>query len=413
MFHLTTCPTCKTKFTLPEAAMGKRQVCPHCQSPFMAGKSEPEPAPVEMKAAVASTPLAKTMLGETEPTIKYNCPRCKKALEASVSEAGTKKPCPDCGQRLQVPAAPPGAAPAPGLQKTMLAESQAAPPIKYNCPNCKKPLESPASEAGLKKPCPACGQRLQIPMAQVLDDKKPNLNKTMLASEDGKTSPVAAGTPSPSAAQTTPSSASSAAPPTKSKNPFIIAGAAVGGVLFLGVFACLIVMLFTGPSKADLEKAKEYEAAKKELEEFKNKQALLAEKQKSEAELNKKWDDFMREMKREKEAHNRKLEDIENKRQLYQERYANDQRKKAEAELELNDLKRKLDQEKAANEARVQQAADSQRQTEMHLKAALDGLRAEISSAKANADRAERIIVTPPPPVYYPRFHPFHYFGGW
>ena len=61
----------------------------------------------------------------------------------------------------------PGSA-AHSLNKTMLAADEglpAAPPIKYNCPSCKKPLESPASEAGVKKPCPACGQRHQVPAA--------------------------------------------------------------------------------------------------------------------------------------------------------------------------------------------------------------------------------------------------------
>src|SRR5262249_7661584 len=92
-----------------------------------------------------------------------------------------------CGQRLQVPAAPRPApvAAQPNLAKTMVAsdESKPAPPIKYNCPNCKKPLESPASEGGTKKNCPACGQRLQIPAAPAAS---PTLNKTLLASDESK-----------------------------------------------------------------------------------------------------------------------------------------------------------------------------------------------------------------------------------
>src|SRR5262249_38652516 len=132
------------------------------------------------------------MLADTQPPIRYNCPRCKKPLESPASEGGTKKPCPSCGQRLQVPAAPPppdpATSPAAQLNKTMLADTQ--PPIRYNCPNCKKPLESPATEAGTKKPCPSCGQRLQVPAAPSPAAGQPNLNRTMLASDESRPQPL-------------------------------------------------------------------------------------------------------------------------------------------------------------------------------------------------------------------------------
>ena len=129
MFHRITCPSCQHKFTIPEGAMGKIANCPNCQSPFQAGKSVAD-AEVPMKQqAAAMAPINKTMLGETEPPIKYNCPRCKKPLEAPTIEAGTKKPCPACGQRLQVPAAPkPAAAPQPAFNKTMLAANESSAP---------------------------------------------------------------------------------------------------------------------------------------------------------------------------------------------------------------------------------------------------------------------------------------------
>ena len=86
MFATIACPACKHKFTIPEGAMGNRHVCPNCQSPFIAGKSVSEAdAPIPMKyqpAPVAA--INKTMLGETEPPappIRYNCPRCKKPME--------------------------------------------------------------------------------------------------------------------------------------------------------------------------------------------------------------------------------------------------------------------------------------------------------------------------------------------
>src|SRR5687767_5833597 len=120
MFAKVMCPGCKYQFSIPEGDMGKRQVCPNCRSPFIAGKSETEgvgaaAAPAFSAAAPtgAQPAFAKTMLGETGgPAIKYNCPRCKAALESPVSEAGIKKPCPSCGQRLQVPNPPPAPMPA-------------------------------------------------------------------------------------------------------------------------------------------------------------------------------------------------------------------------------------------------------------------------------------------------------------
>src|SRR5262245_959584 len=129
MMTRVTCPACRSQFSIPEGDMGKRQVCRNCHCPFYAGTDVTEPQ------AAGSPPLApagaynRTMLGNTAPPIKYNCPRCQTPLEAPASEAGTKKPCPSCGQRLQVPAAPPpppAAPPPPGLNKTMLAGDESA-----------------------------------------------------------------------------------------------------------------------------------------------------------------------------------------------------------------------------------------------------------------------------------------------
>ena len=219
--------------------MGKRQICPNCKSPFLAGRSASddevalkfEPGQQGFGAGVN-----KTMLGETAPPILYNCPKCKKALESPAIEAGTKKPCPACGQRLQVPAAPP----TPALNKTMLGETE--PPIRYNCPTCKKPLESPAIEAGTKKPCPACGQRLQVPLSSPGGAPRPNLNKTILASDESK--PQAGGIqtdyPSgrPPAGAAVPSQTAGDALPFY-KRPYGMAAIAAGGLLVLLLLACL------------------------------------------------------------------------------------------------------------------------------------------------------------------------------
>jgi DNA-directed RNA polymerase subunit RPC12/RpoP len=159
MLHYVTCPTCQNKLAIPEGQVGKRHTCPQCQALFVAGKSEPAippsaPPPEPSMLAGAGAPpspapagLNKTMLGETEPPIRYSCPRCKKPLEDPASEAGNKKPCPYCGQRIQVPV------PAPGANKTMLGQetptATAAPP--------QIPYAQPGTAAGQHR-CLECGR---------------------------------------------------------------------------------------------------------------------------------------------------------------------------------------------------------------------------------------------------------------
>src|SRR5262249_13124424 len=79
------------------------------------------------------------------------------------------------------PADPSPPAPSP-QNRTMLAETEAM--IRYNCPRCKKSLESPASFAGQKLNCPECNQRLQIPKPAAPPPPPLPLNKTILAGED-------------------------------------------------------------------------------------------------------------------------------------------------------------------------------------------------------------------------------------
>jgi DNA-directed RNA polymerase subunit RPC12/RpoP len=121
--------------------MGQRRTCPNCEALFVAGKSVAEAnghangaarrgllERAGAEAPSARPPIDRTMLGEVAAMIRYNCPRCKKPLESPASEAGMKKPCPDCGGRLQVPAQPAGA-PAPDpLNKTLLASADSAAP---------------------------------------------------------------------------------------------------------------------------------------------------------------------------------------------------------------------------------------------------------------------------------------------
>jgi DNA-directed RNA polymerase subunit RPC12/RpoP len=400
MFARVMCPACNYQFSIPEGDMGKRHVCPNCRSPFIAGKSVAEPAlAVQQQAAfqqggsqqqVGTQPgFAKTMLGEMAPPIKYNCPRCKAALEAPASEAGTKKPCPACGQRLQVPAAPPPPAPAPRLDKTMLASDEsAAPPIKYNCPNCKKPLESPASEAGMKKNCPACSQRLQVPAAPI-PAGAPNLNKTMLAGDESRQAAgIQAGYPPAAAGATSGAPAPAAATPFSARNVAI--AAAVVAVLLLVVPA--VIRGGKSEDAAALAKAKE------ELEKLK-------------ADIAKREQDTKREELNETKRR-RDLAEMAAKFQADLQRMREDQRETLRAITDAK-LKKELEDKFTAAQLKwEQEKADRERDQRKLLEDAKAKLDESKRALEASQQRQQTIIHQPPPVMYYPPYH-WRYYWPW
>jgi hypothetical protein len=340
MFASITCPACRHKYTIPEGQMGSRQNCPNCRTPFLAGKSvaEGSAAEVPMKYEPAPVPgLNKTMLAETEQPIRYNCPRCKKPLESPVSEAGTKKPCPSCGQRLQVPAPPP---PAPGLNKTMLASSE---------------------------PNPATGVAPGLPTGSV----------------------SAAPTPA----------APSAAAPRSSRGLAIVAGALAGGV-FLLLCTCLLLAVFAGPSAADRERMaqakKEVDDAKRELEQLKQSiQARETALQQQKA-MEEKFASMMKEFRDAQDALNKQAE-------RDRQAHLNDQQK-AEAKQAMAQRQAELDKEKAL-------AA----QKEAEAKANLAKLQSELEALKQRQQQATTVVAQPPQVIYsYPPYHPYRYWPfGW
>jgi DNA-directed RNA polymerase subunit RPC12/RpoP len=351
MFASITCPACRHKYTIPEGAMGSRQSCPNCRTPFLAGKSVPEGAiaDVPMKyEPVAAAGINKTMLGETEPPVRYNCPRCKKPLESPAIEAGTKKPCPSCGQRLQVPMPPP---PPPGLNKTILATSEGNP-----------------QAAGVSTAPPPMGSVVSNPAAAP-------------------------------AAQTTPGSLFS-------RPLAVIGGIVAAGVLFL-LCTCLLAIFFSGPSAADREKLaaaqKQFADAQKELAELKEsikkrEQDLESARQKaSEAEYKKSLDAIMTQFKAQQENLDRQAE-------RDRQAYLNDQQKAAEAKREQERRQRDLDEMKL-------QELKRQKDNETELKGQIAKLQGEVEAQK---NRANTIIQQPPPVVYsYPYYHPYRYWNPW
>jgi DNA-directed RNA polymerase subunit RPC12/RpoP len=328
MLTLVSCPTCHHKFTIPEGAMGQRHTCPNCQSLFVAGKS----------------------VAESDGRIKD-----KPSMLSAGLDGGSARGAP--------------------IDKTMLGEVD--PPIKYNCPRCKKPLEAPASEAGTKKPCPACGGRLQVPAAPPRSAVVDPLNKTLLASDESARQPSATPyAPAPSAAPAAPPPAA----PARSRGwkPYAIGGAAAAVV-------ALAVLFLMGKHAANVEQEKflakqtaELENLKREIEQ---KSALLEQQRQYEAESRKQWQALIEKQ----EARQRQL-DMERDKALAE---LNDQAAKAKAKAEADRKQRELDDEKKA-------AADARAKAEQDLKNQIEALRRQVD----NANQKQTTIQLQPPPVY-------------
>ena len=137
-----TCPMCGLLCNPPDPA-GPEMRCPACFSLFPV---KPAPASPLLERSATTAPSAaaapnRTLLAQPEAMIRYNCPRCKKSLESPASFAGQKLNCPDCNQRLQIPQ--PSAPPQPALNKTILATEEPAAPLSYSTPMAPNPPAVP------------------------------------------------------------------------------------------------------------------------------------------------------------------------------------------------------------------------------------------------------------------------------
>jgi DNA-directed RNA polymerase subunit RPC12/RpoP len=410
MMSSVMCPTCQHKQLLDESEMGKLQTCPNCRSSFVAGKSS-----AVGRGMMAASPMlqqqpqqqpqsySKTMLTEEgPPPIKYNCPRCKSPLEVPASEGSSKRNCPSCSQRHQVPAAPAApkaTAPMPALNKTMLtgdesAAPPAAPPIKFNCPNCKKPLEAPANEGGTKKNCPSCSQRYQVPAAPAS-----GLNKTRLASDDSPAwvSPTAASAPGAAGAPL-PMPGAPVQPAAKGDGSALLTPRNVLIALILILLLGFVVpAVINGGKRTDgeaaaraqmeLEKLKaDIEAKKHEVD--RQKAAETSERQK--------FDDLMKKM--------AEQNDKMRAEQMALLKSITEGNKKSELEKQLNDAQRKFDEEKREMERKQQQALEEEKRK-------LEESKRALNTAQT---KQQTIIQQAPPVVYYPPYHPRYYWPwGW
>jgi DNA-directed RNA polymerase subunit RPC12/RpoP len=295
-----------------------------------------------------------------------------------------------------VPAAPPPPAPAaaqPDLNKTLLAEqSSTAPPIKYNCPKCKKPFESPASEAGTKKNCPDCGQRFQIPAAP---SGTPELNKTLLATTESQ-APAAAPAAYPAAVAPVPAAAPAPA------GQFQIGSMTITWRHLAVTAALLFLLLIVIPAVIRGGKTTDTDAlAKRQLEIDKHNAEL--ERWKTEVKQREMFEEQIR----------RQLDDITAKLRAQDDQMRDNHRLALRA---VNDEKTRAQlEEKFAEERR--RFEEEKRQREREQQKILAEAKAEADAARKRAEEAQNkrdIIINQPPPVYYyPPYHPRYYWWWW
>ncbi|MCI0377564.1 MAG: hypothetical protein L0215_08160 [Gemmataceae bacterium] len=87
--------------------------------------------------------------------IRFGCPRCRVVLEKPLEAAGSKLPCPNCGQRLQVPDAPEQPT-LPGVPMPLVAVPPPPPPSDLVT---AKLSVYPLAAAGKEPPPPSVASR--------------------------------------------------------------------------------------------------------------------------------------------------------------------------------------------------------------------------------------------------------------
>jgi hypothetical protein len=222
----------------------------------------------------------------------------------------------------------------------------------------------------------------------------------MLAADEGTAAASAfqAGQPIP-AGTILPADGPSAATKTPLSR-FAMAGIAAGGFLVVGLLACVIAMFFSGGAEREkyLKAQQDFANAQKLLEEMKksiqDKETLMAKQREYEAEQQKKWDRLIDEQRARKRELDRQREDD-----------------KKIGDLDLagkNKEKRRQEEEELKRQERDRMAERAK--FEQDMKKQLETLKAQLEAENRKAQQATVIISQPPPP-YYPPYHPRYYWG--
>jgi DNA-directed RNA polymerase subunit RPC12/RpoP len=172
-----TCPHCGHKCRMPERMFGQRVQCPACSRLFQAGTKSPpspetHPVAADKSDSVAAAPPVRLAPAQADATIRYNCPRCRKALESPAPMAGQKLNCPDCGQRLQIPQLPQAPANVPVQVVPAPPTSLPSPPVaEEQLPTVLAVAEDPPPEPERREHCLECGRDItERPRVQTCPD---------------------------------------------------------------------------------------------------------------------------------------------------------------------------------------------------------------------------------------------------
>ncbi len=128
------CPRCAAVLSAPDDCAGRVSRCrcgqqvvvPHTPS----SHAQPQ-IPPGVVSVVTSSPASRV----TVPPIRFACVRCQAVLEVPGDQDGQKVACPECGQRLQIPA--------PRVNRTVLAPLVSGPPTALSS---EQPPREPAEK---------------------------------------------------------------------------------------------------------------------------------------------------------------------------------------------------------------------------------------------------------------------------
>jgi DNA-directed RNA polymerase subunit RPC12/RpoP len=81
---------------------GKDVQCPHCGRRFPALAADRASQRTPRESPPGTFPRS-TPPAATSDVIRFSCPQCERVLEVPSDQAGVKLPCPSCGQRLKAP----------------------------------------------------------------------------------------------------------------------------------------------------------------------------------------------------------------------------------------------------------------------------------------------------------------------
>jgi hypothetical protein len=98
--------------------------------------------------------------------IEFNCQTCQRLVRTPDNTAGKKGKCPYCGSMMDIPraaAAPPASEQAPRAEVSPASVVVTGDKLEFPCPQCGRPMRTPASAAGKKGKCAGCGTLVEIP----------------------------------------------------------------------------------------------------------------------------------------------------------------------------------------------------------------------------------------------------------